>query len=115
MITLDSSSTEIQNIIIFPVRDQVLYTATTDYYVFRCLNKETLLIKDFLVDDDSANRLVYQQFPVRLTGGTENLDNAVVDLRPIGYWEFKLYPATGATTSDIVESQLLSSGFLRVI
>lgn len=100
--------------IMFPVRDQVLWTATTDYYVVRATNKEAMFSKDFLVEDVSANRTVFQGFYITLTGGTESVNEGIVDLRPSGYWEFKLYGSTGNTISDIDESKVLSSGFIRI-
>jgi hypothetical protein len=94
-------------------RDNIYFTATTNYYGLKLENLDTKVNKTLLVDDISFASDAYNKFAITVSGSSENLSNAVVDLK-VGTHQYWIYPATGSTLISIDTTRLLGRGFLEV-
>lgn len=89
-------------IILYPKRNNITFTASTDQYGFHFVNQTNQKERIFLAQDISAASHNYQFFEITLTGTTsEILSAATVNLLPEGRWDYTIYSASGTSLEDI--------------
>lgn len=103
-----------KQVALFIQRNNVLFSATSQYYGVVATSQASSKVKTFLVEDISASPSVYQLFNITPTGGTESLNSGIVKMSPAARWDYKIYPSTGSTVADINTDQLLEVGILVI-
>lgn len=113
MINLTANTSN--RIICYPQRNnRGIFTATTAYYGIAFENQMNQKQRTIIVEDISASSSVYQMFDITVTGETENLSGATVNLLPTGYWDYTLFPASASTLSSILTSTPLEYGVVLI-
>lgn len=105
MLILTADSTN--RIILYPKRNNITFTASTDHYGFHFVNQMNQKERLFLAQDISAASQNYQLFEITLTGTTaEILSAATVNLLPEGRWNYTIFSASATSLADITTTAL---------